>query len=271
MTGCYQGDRLRIWDVATAQALGNPAPRSRDFSTLTVSSDGTRVAASPARPREPEAASPGSCARLRPVSRSSRPKAHPWRTARTAVGWRPWLRITRRCCSWMRTHETAGRLLQRSRKATFLKAAFSPDSRHLATCSGDHRVRPTWEIGNEARVRYWPGHTDEAFAAAFHPGGTRSATGGRDGAVWVVVRPGRGVRRRSSLLGHRSYIWSLASSPDGRHAGVRLRRQHGSPVGPRAFEDAPPGLGEAAALRLEVGKSCFMQLWGENGRRGPRS
>ena len=57
------------------------------------------------------------------------------------------------------------------------------------------------------------GHTDEIFAAAFHPDGTRLATAGRDQAIllWDLAR-GEEVAR---LPGHRSYVWSLAFSPDG--------------------------------------------------------
>jgi hypothetical protein len=58
------------------------------------------------------------------------------------------------------------------------------------------------------------GHTDEVFAAAFHPDGTRLATAGRDRAVWLWdLERGEEVAR---LLGHTSYVWSLAFSPDGK-------------------------------------------------------
>jgi hypothetical protein len=57
------------------------------------------------------------------------------------------------------------------------------------------------------------GHTDEVFAVAFHPGGTRLATAGRDRAVWLWdLAKGEEVAR---LRGHASYVWSLAFSPDG--------------------------------------------------------
>ena len=57
------------------------------------------------------------------------------------------------------------------------------------------------------------GHTDDVFAVAFHPDGTRLATAGRDRAVllWDLAT-GQEVAR---LPGHTSYVWSLAFSPDG--------------------------------------------------------
>jgi WD40 repeat protein len=57
------------------------------------------------------------------------------------------------------------------------------------------------------------GHTDEVFAAAFHPDGTRLATAGRDRAIWLWdLARGAAVAR---LPGHTSFVWSLAFSPDG--------------------------------------------------------
>ena len=58
------------------------------------------------------------------------------------------------------------------------------------------------------------GHTEEVFAAAFHPDGTRLATAGQDQAVWLWdLERGEEVAR---LQGHTSFVWSLAFSPDGK-------------------------------------------------------
>ena len=68
------------------------------------------------------------------------------------------------------------------------------------------------------------GHTDEVFAAAFHPDGTRLATAGRDRAVWLWdLARGEEVAR---LPGHTSYVWSLAFSPDGATLASGLGRLH---------------------------------------------
>ena len=59
------------------------------------------------------------------------------------------------------------------------------------------------------------GHTDEVFAVAFHPDGTRLATGGRDRAIrlWDLARGKEEDVAR--LQGHTSFVMSLAFSPDG--------------------------------------------------------
>jgi hypothetical protein len=63
-------------------------------------------------------------------------------------------------------------------------------------------------------LQVFEGHTDEVFAAVFHPDGTRIASAGRDRAVWLWdPESGQVVAR---LPGHASYIWSLAFSPDGK-------------------------------------------------------
>jgi WD40 repeat protein len=109
-----------------------------------------------------------------------------------------------------RTYETAARL--RGHTDPVWSAAFSPDSRRLASCSTDRTVR-LWEV-KTGGCRVLRGHTDEVFTAAFHPDGTRLATAGRDRAVWLWdLERGEEVAR---LPGHTEYVWSLAFSPDGK-------------------------------------------------------
>src|SRR5438876_913546 len=70
-----------------------------------------------------------------------------------------------------------------------------------------------WNLDSGA-CRVLHGHTDEVFAAAFHPDGTRLATAGRDRAIWLWdLTKDEEVAR---LPGHTSYVWSLAFSPDGK-------------------------------------------------------
>src|SRR5262249_29026459 len=155
-----------------------------------------------------------------------------------------------------RTHETVARFS--GHEGGVFKAAFSPDSRCLATCSRDRTVR-LWQIGS-GECRVLSGHTDEVYVVAFHPDGTRLATAARDGGVWLWdVARGEEVAR---LPGHAGFVWSLAFSPD----GATLASGSG---------DATVGLWdtarrkmrfqarrEAAALRPEA-ERLVEQLWRE--------
>jgi hypothetical protein len=101
-------------------------------------------------------------------------------------------------------------------------------------------------------------HTDEVFTAAFHPDGTRLATGGRDGAVWLWdLKRGEAVAR---LPGHLTYVWSLAFSPD----GTTLVSGSGDST-VRLWDTAPlktrnHARREAAALRPKA-ERLVEQLW----------
>jgi predicted NACHT family NTPase len=102
------------------------------------------------------------------------------------------------------------------------------------------------------------GHTDEVFAVAFHPIGTRLATAGNDRAIllWDLAR-GEEVAR---LQGHTSYVWSLAFSPD----GATLASGSGD-FTVRLWDTAPlktryQARREAAALRPEA-ERLVEQLW----------
>jgi WD40 repeat protein len=217
VTASFGDDRLRIWDVPTMRLrkeIQGPGPAIR---FLTVSPDGARVAAASDE-------RPFSVCDLHSGRRLFEPPGQPlayspngrWLAVRDRDGMAVLLLDAQ-------THETIASF--QGHDKLVLSATFSPDSRRLASCSQDLTVR-VWQIdrippsprreGGVMKVtecQVLRGHTDEVFTAAFHPDGTRLATGGRDRAIWLWdLERGEEVAR---LPGHTSYVYSLAFSPDG--------------------------------------------------------
>jgi WD40 repeat protein len=214
VTGCPAGDRLRIWDVATARVLKEMPFPTRTIHSLTVSPDGTKVAATSDEPK-------GRQHRLTVCDIASGKLLFSTEGSSLAYSpdgrWLAALGVDEKEVLILdaRTHETAARFS--GHENTVFRAAFSPDSRSLATCSRDRTVR-VWQIDpltfpSGGGCQVLRGQTDEVYAVAFHPDGTRLASAGRDGAVWLwdLARGEEVVR----LPGHTSFVWSLAFSPDG--------------------------------------------------------
>jgi WD40 repeat protein len=208
VSGCDQDGRLRVWDVATARVrkeIQGPAGLHR---FVTVSPDGRRLAVTGYSGSIPHY-------NLSVCDVTSGERL--FSAAGGALAYSPdgrWLAIraadeTNVLLLDARTHRTIARL--EGHEKVVYSAAFSRDSRYLASCSGDRTVRLWRTDGAPGRVLR--GHTDDVFAAAFHPDGRRLATAGRDRAIWLWdLATGQEVAR---LQGHTSYVWSLAFSPDG--------------------------------------------------------
>jgi eukaryotic-like serine/threonine-protein kinase len=272
MTGCGD-DRLRIWDVATTRLLKDFKFPGRRLQDPTISPDGTRVAATSSdaigkqnrlivcnlATGEPLFSTEGSSLGYSPDGR--------WLAALDADD-RTILLLD------ALTHETVARFSGHEQRV--FKATFSLDCRLLASCSQDRTVR-IWNVeeegkrvkdkesapslgSNAPRPVVLHGHNDEVYAVAFHPDGTRLATAGRDGTVWLwdVARGTEVVR----LPGHKSFVWSLAFSPN----GATLASGSGDAT-VRLWDTMPlkaryQARREAAGLRPEA-ERLVKQLWRE--------
>jgi WD40 repeat protein len=257
VSGCPYDDRLRIWDVATARLRKEISFQRRDFHfhSFTISPDGTRVAVTVEDGRFQnhhltvcDIASGKSLFSAEGLALAYSPDGR-WLAVRAADEKMVLLLDAQ-------THETSARF--HGHENVVFKAAFSPDSARLASCSRDHTVR-LWQIGS-GDCRVLPGHTDDIYAVAFHPDGTRLATAGRDGSVWLWdLARGEAVAR---LPRHRSFVWSLAFSPD----GATLASGSGDST-VRLWDTAPLKMRyqarrEAAVLQPEA-ERLVEQLWRE--------
>jgi hypothetical protein len=91
--------------------------------------------------------------------------------------------------------------------------AFSPDSKRIASGSGDITVK-VWDAQTGQELLALEGHAFGVRSVAFSPDGKRLASGGMDGTVKVWdMETGQEVR---ALQGHTGDVSSVAFSPDGK-------------------------------------------------------
>jgi WD40 repeat protein/uncharacterized caspase-like protein len=101
----------------------------------------------------------------------------------------------------------------RGHKGNIDAAAFSPDSRRLATSAHDNMIK-LWDVNNGRLVRTLQGHTSFVNWVAFSADGRRLASASFDRTVRLWdVETGRAIR---TFQGHNGTVKSVAFSPDGR-------------------------------------------------------
>lgn len=92
-----------------------------------------------------------------------------------------------------------------------LQTTFSPDSRLIASASGDTTVR-LWNADAQLPEKTLTGHTNWVLAVSFSPDSTRLASASMDGSV-RIWDPSSGLLVGKPLLGHRKWVTSLAWQP----------------------------------------------------------
>jgi WD40 repeat protein len=99
-------------------------------------------------------------------------------------------------------------------KEVILNAAFSPDSKRLATVSYD-KTAEIWDIDERRRIASIKGHSDTVQCVAFDREGKTLATGGMD----RIVKLSDGVTGKGFLTINPELkgILTLAFSPDGKY------------------------------------------------------
>ncbi|KAJ1721205.1 general transcription repressor [Coemansia erecta] len=100
--------------------------------------------------------------------------------------------------------------------------AFSPNGKLVAAASLDKMIR-LWDVSTANPLQRIDGHKDSVYAVAFSPDGQSLLSGSLDKTlrIWDLGRygpngrPSEIVTCRSTLVGHKDFVLSVAYSPDG--------------------------------------------------------
>lgn len=92
--------------------------------------------------------------------------------------------------------------------------AIDPANRYLVTGGPDNQVT-LWDIASHQQVAMLAGHDAEVTAAAFHPDGSRFATGDDRGTIRVWRLAGQSAELITTLTDHNRAITALEFTPEG--------------------------------------------------------
>ncbi|MBI1291482.1 hypothetical protein GC173_09600 [bacterium] len=111
----------------------------------------------------------------------------------------------------LRGQEVVTDYIRRFGMGTLKSAAYSPDDKFIATCSGAEAY--LWDAETGEVVREFAGHTRTVESVAFSPDGTRVLTGSTDHTARLWDASTGAVLR--TFTGHTYHVNSVAFSPDG--------------------------------------------------------
>ncbi|KAJ7785064.1 WD40 repeat-like protein [Mycena maculata] len=161
---------IRVWDVESGKALGEPfIGHTESVRSVTFSPDGQRI-----------------------VSGSGDKTIHVWDVESGEVLGEPFMGHTESVHS----------------------VAFSPDGQHIVSGSGDKTIR-VWDVeSGEALGKPFVGHTESVRSVVFSPNGQRIVSGSHDKTIhmWDVES---GEALGEPFTGHAYWVCSVAFSPDG--------------------------------------------------------
>lgn len=121
--------------------------------------------------------------------------------------------------------DTGKNLLTLSTEEVVTTVAVSPDGKFLAAGSLDPIVR-VWDTEKGILVERLEGHKDSVYSVAFMPSGYELLSGSLDKTIkmWELTAPLEGMTIDSprpgvckrTFVGHKEFVLSVASSPDGK-------------------------------------------------------
>ena len=112
-------------------------------------------------------------------------------------------------------HFPTGRLtsLLKGHTNVIYSLAFSPNSRYLASGSGDFTVR-IWNIKKQTQIHELSGHKDDIYALSWFPDNQSLVSGAYDNTL--IIWDTKNGRQRKHLKGHDDKVRSVIVSPDGK-------------------------------------------------------